>query len=167
MVRDSLVTGHLRKFAWIFIFAIAGCGASLSEPPAPTVDVTAPNHDVQALAQIIKLNPLPQQVSWVQYAQGQPSRAPGPTDYVLIAVLEYDEVPDFGSQLTQQTGSVTVNSGFMQTWFPMAVQEAFEDDPDTNILRLKVASYDATPYTSLNGYMFIVDNIVFISVFTT
>jgi hypothetical protein len=151
-----------RMLTVLMIFAAAGCMSS--DPPPPTVDITTPNHDVEALAQIITLDPLPQQVSWVYYGMGMPSSAPGPTDYALTAVLEYDSLPDSLQGLKRQTGDVTVNTEFIQDWFPTAVREAFVAEGDR--LRLTVPHYEPKSFSPLAGYMFIVDNTVFLYVFT-
>ena len=157
----------MRKLVLVLtLIVLAGCGTLLSETPVPTVDTSTPNHDVQPLQNIITLDAPPQQVSWIQYALGDPSRAPGPTDYALVAILEYDTLPDF-SQLVEQTGRVTVGANFVETWFPPAVQAVFVDDPNGDGLLVNATTYEPTPYTPMSGYMFVVENMVFISVHTT
>lgn len=152
--------------AW---FGLIGCQS------APPVLSDTARQDLQILAGYVDLTPFPtpQTVLWQQYARGMnTSNLPGPTDYYIVAILEFDQpVEPLLTELglaVDRTG-VYLAPDFMHEWFPSEIVDAFQADADGNLV-LQTTAYQAMPILKSPlsyGYVFAVGNYLYIYGMTT
>ena len=142
---------------WVLIglwLVLVGCGAA-AEPVADTVRT-----DVEGLTTLINLPAQPTTALWVSKPLGVAnSRAPGPTDLELHAVVTFDpaDLEIIRQQAVPLGGVVEWPEAYFKPWYPISVRESF--DQDGAIFRLTVPTYDAQSligqHTSWQGSFFI------------
>lgn len=126
---------------WVLIglwLVLVGCGKS-TQPAADTVRT-----DIEGLATLINLPAQPTKVVWVSKPLGVAnSRAPGPTDLELHAVVTFApaDLEAIRQQAVPQGGVVEWREAYFKPWYPASVRESFEQDGTT--FRLTVPTYDA------------------------
>ena len=160
---------------WIVLLAVlwsvAGCDI-LSPPAASVPSEPVVQTDSQALRRWFDVSALPptQQVQWIQQVLGMPSSVPGPTDYYILAVLEYDQpTAPFAEQLSLASHpDVVVSADFLRSWMPAAVVDSFAETADGN-RRFTGTAYAAgellmSPLAA--GYILLVENYMVIYGFT-
>lgn len=100
--------------------------------------------------------PAPQSVQWVQLpAVPNPGSAPGPNDYVVIALLEYDQpTASFAASLalTEQPG-LTLEPRFLE-WLPADPRSHFVESPAGFTLQ-EGQVYTAGPLLNSLGYGYV------------
>lgn len=130
--------------------------------------------DVAALNRLIQLPAEPQKAYWQTYDKSDRGSELGPTDWELVAVLEYDveTIQNLQTQLIEQThpAELFVNPDFVKSWFPPAISDQFvEDARYSQLLKLNSQRYMPTPFTKAplhTGYLFISDNLIFLFLHT-
>ncbi|MEI2688711.1 MAG: hypothetical protein V9H69_02975 [Anaerolineae bacterium] len=131
--------------------------------------------DVAGLSKIIALPEQPEQVWWQFAPIGSGGRlAVGPTDYELVAVLQYDldALQALQDRLEPQTSpaELFVAPDFVRDWFPDPLREAFVADPafpDTP--RLTATRYQPDLFVKgglLHGFVVVVDDYVLVYLYT-
>lgn len=111
------------------------------------------SRDIDELAKNINLPVRPSEAVWKKKALGNPeSRVPGPTDYLLVAVLKYD---DAGIEtLKAKIGQNETVKGIaeIQDWFPEDLKNLARDFDNEKLLsgeKYDAKSFARPPY--LNG----------------
>lgn len=131
--------------------------------------------DVDALSAWIRLPAAPRQARWIVREKGTHSGGIGPTDFELIAALEYDPatVNALQGQMEAQTNPVDlyVAQDFLQQWLPDDLQALFASDQlYPGLLRLTTQRYQPTLFTTgslQNGYVVIAGNHILVYLHTT
>lgn len=111
------------------------------------------NSDIDELAKNINLPVRPIEAVWTKKTLGNPeSRVPGPTDYLLVAVLKYDDagIETLKAKIVQ---SDTVKGvAEIQGWFPADLKNLARDFDNEKLLsgeKYDAKSFARPPY--LNG----------------
>lgn len=164
----------LMRILWIMVITalLTGCtldGVGGTPPPTMTVsgerEMLEPWFDLDTL-------PAPSGVQWTQRVQGTGGGlAPGPTDYVVVAVLTYDEPVEeaIASLGLEPRANITVGETLTEAWLPAALAEHIVATPE-GYLRFEGAAYDAGPVLGsplTAGYILVVDRYVVLVGFTT
>lgn len=109
--------------------------------------------DVDGLKNWLSLPGTPTTVQWQVREKGARTAGIGPTDFELIAVLEYSaaDMEQLQSQMARQTSpaDLYVANDFVAPWFPSDLEAAFATDslyPD--LLKLTAARYEPNLFTS-------------------
>ncbi len=108
--------------------------------------------DIDELAKNINLPVRPAEAVWKKKTLGNPeSTIPGPSDYLLVAVLKYDEAEI--EKIIEQTKEKPVK-GVVQTedWFPEDLKNLAQDFENEKLLsgeKYDTKSFARSPY--LNG----------------
>jgi hypothetical protein len=157
------------RYLWLLCLLVLGlsaCGTDAT--PTPTAEVV--QTDIPTLVAGMNLPADPIAVQWVENAMGTPSSAPGPTDYELVAVMEF--TPDVIEQFKAGPPNnqfFYVSETFLRDWFPESVREGFIYDESLEQFRLDAPSYPATPFekNAYQGRFFIVGNYVVLQMYKT
>ena len=130
--------------------------------------------DVDGLRKWMALPGAPTSVQWQVREKGVRTAGIGPTDFELIAVLEYNatDMEQLQSQMVRQTSpaDLYVANDFIQPWVPAEIESAFTTDslyPD--LLKLATARYEPDVFTSgslQNGYAVVVGSYVLVYLHT-
>lgn len=109
------------------------------------------NTSIPDLEQWFNLDQLdqPNSVMWRQITQGDTSsNLPGPTDYYVVAILEYSEdVEDLPSNLNLSTrADVYVDDSFLEDWMPNEILNSFNRSAEGYI------KFDGIPHSS-DGFL--------------
>lgn len=135
--------------------------ALFSPAPPPTATATPPVtiHTDPAELQFwfdLTALPAPQSVQWVQFpAVANPSSAPGPNDYVVIALLEYDQptAPFTAPLALAEQPGLTLESRFLD-WLPAKPRSHFVESPAGFTLQ-EGSAYTAGPLLNSLGYGYV------------
>ncbi|MCU0496493.1 MAG: hypothetical protein MUF87_03970 [Anaerolineae bacterium] len=131
--------------------------------------------DASILANYLDLTAFPtsKAVLWQQYTMGtNTSNVPGPTDYYIVAILEFDQSTEpllTSLGLAVERTGVYLAPSFIREWFPSEIINAFESDTDGNLV-LQTTAYQALPILKSPfsyGYIFAVGNYLYIYGMTT
>ena len=131
--------------------------------------------DVAQLAKFIELPMTPGAVRWQVAEQGVRTGAIGPTDFELVAVLEFDDasIAQLTNEMVEQSSpsAAYVAKSFVRPWFSEAIRGLFvTDDAYPDYLKLAGRRLDPAPFTKgslQDGYAVIVDNEVLLYLHTT
>ena len=108
--------------------------------------------DIDELAKNINLPVRPAEAVWQKKTLGNAeSRVPGPTDYLLVAVLKYDDA-DIEKVTGQSTEKTVKSVGEIQDWFPEDLKSLAQDFDNEKLLsgeKYDAKSFARAPY--LNG----------------
>lgn len=108
--------------------------------------------DIDELAENINLPVRPAEAVWQKKTLGNPeSRVPGPTDYLLVAVLKYDDA-DIEKVTGQSTEKAVKGVGEIQDWFPEDLKSRAQDFDNEKLLsgeKCDAKSFARAPF--LNG----------------
>ena len=132
------------------------------------------NTDISELGQLIQLPAQPQNVYWQTYEKGDGRSELGPTDWELVAILEYDPatVTELRTQMALQThpNELFINPDFVKSWFPQSVKNIFVADAAyDDYLKLDGDRYEPDMFVQsplLNGYVIVLDNLIFVYLYT-
>ena len=124
--------------------------------------------DINAMSTFINLSALPEptKASWVQRVQhDQRSEGlPAPTDYYVVAILEYDSPQSALSDQFSGRGDVYVEDQLLETWMPQSISSRFVRTQEGYLMfdgkAYKADSVLQSPLTY--GYILFIDNYVFI-----
>lgn len=155
----------------LLLMVLLACQRTL---PPENEDTMSPNTDITALDTYIQLPYLPQQAFWQTYEKGVRGSELGPTDWELVAVLEYDEatLKTIQAEMTTQTHPAEsfVHQDMVRDWFPEPIKSRFVQDPAyAETFKLTGVRYTPSMFAQSplsDGYVFIVDNLVFIYLHT-
>lgn len=155
-------------------FLIVACGSNTFSMHEATVQEaampTSLETDREKLATLIQLDIAPQSVQWQTFQKGSSKETDlGPTDWGLVAVLEYDAATLQSIQTQLAANSLDyemyVEPNFVQDWFPEAVRNSFVKDTSSDYLILNQPLYQPTLFAKSplnNGYAFVRDGFVFV-----
>jgi hypothetical protein len=159
----------MKALIWLLltIFFASGCGnlqEGAQEPIA--MNETTVQTDVETLSRWFNLSSFPEVVGvhWVQRQIGEGSeRLPGPTDYYVVAILEFDHLLAPEISLAPRN-DVYVEDDLLESWMPTAVADRFVRTPE-GYLKFDGTAYAAegilvSPLTS--GYVLVIENYLFI-----
>jgi hypothetical protein len=130
--------------------------------------------DLSKLERFIKLSEKPLNARWQTFQMtGKTTSELGPTDWNLVAILEYDpgtlqKLKDSMEVLTTPAETF-VEANFVKDWFPQAVRDSFVSDPATGYLKLSPTRYKPTLFAQAPlqfGYVFFADSALFIYLHT-
>lgn len=165
--------------AWIgaavLALTLTGCMTRpVTRPRIERQEMASYESDVTELAKFINMPELPAGASWKTFDMGEPSSiAIGPSDWGIIAILEYDDeaFSRLRARLAQSKieGDVYVETTFVEEWFPAPIVESYGDDEEENYLVLNQPRYSPEPFAKsplTQGYAFIRDRFVFVYLHT-
>jgi hypothetical protein len=173
---------HLMAVAVILCtLSISGCAWSggnvvdNSSKPEEGATMQVPATDIDGLLRLIQLTHQPQRVLWQTVALGSPeSTALGPTDWGLVAAIEYDKDVIATIQLeiqpTVMRQDLQISPDFVQSWFPKGITESFVPVSGSSNLTLNQPHYGISTFARpplQTGYTFIKDTWLFIYIQTT
>lgn len=150
---------------------LVGCVTSTQEAPPETAEETVLT-DIPTLTKGMDIAAQPVEAQWVESRLGNSTVDIGPSDFVLLAVMRFDEagLAAVQGQLTDPQEGITVDPAILRDWFPEEVRAAFTPDATGEFLTVKVPIYTATPFFTgsyQQGYAFIVGNTIFLRMQTT
>ena len=131
--------------ALLTLAALGGCGRET--PPSSQHSMTST--DLNALGQLIHLPVPPRAATFEKVTLGR-GGAFGPTDWELIAVLEYE--PETLKQLALQPvqqepeAALTFSADEMRPWFPAEVKAAFDAPEAHGASHCRGEGFDAAPF---------------------
>jgi hypothetical protein len=118
-----------------------------------------PSSDVSALSRFVTLPAMPQRVMWQTVPLGR-AGSPGPNDWALVALLEFDETTAHAilsrSRVTSADRSVTIPKELVLQWFPSPLKQQLKAAQDANGFTLNAVAYDASAFAKsplVNGYI--------------
>ncbi len=116
-----------------------------------TPGAETPQSDLAMLARLIQLNFQPISAQWLTEPMVSASgSALGPSDWQLIALLEFDEatLSRVKRTLTLQTAptDLHVRADFVRAWFPEALRARFQRDDSSGNLIWRGERYQPTPF---------------------
>ncbi|KXX67509.1 hypothetical protein [Flammeovirga sp. SJP92] len=141
----------------ILVFIISLICIACNEEKKETI-----NNDISTLSKIINLTVVPNSAIWeVNSKSNADGFTPGPTDYQLYCVLDYDstQIQKLMQSLENHddlSEAKFLNKKFIKKWYPISVQEQFYSDG--NYLKLKSNVYQGQPFYKgayLNGFFFV------------
>lgn len=137
----------LHWFCGILVFALATTSSCSAKSP-PTCD-----QDVNHLAKLIELPVLPAQVWFGKIARGLTSSAPGPTDWIFVAVMRFD--PQALQKLSvtpnlDERKPATILKTEVAPWFPKELMPALTSF-DEQHYKVKGRKFTATPFAAKPG----------------
>lgn len=152
----------------LLLLFMVGCTGAADAPVAEAPDMNAFEEDIEKLSTLITLPAPPVEAKWTQYNLGVAnSDVPGPTDYVVLAVLRYDvtTAAEIAAQLNAQPTSREwyVDANFVRPWFPDEVKNSFVLDELSNLQKLNQPAHEPTLFAKsplLQGYAFVVGEYV-------
>jgi hypothetical protein len=124
MFRATFYLGWARVLSTLFVCLLTLVVACSRNSAAA---VKEPSHDVAKLAKRVNLLESPQSVSYKVIPMGDGDGIFGPTDYTLIAVLQYDEASIARLKARSTRVNPEVRAVWLPDrpeWFPPAVQAA-------------------------------------------
>ncbi|WP_044202280.1 hypothetical protein [Flammeovirga sp. OC4] len=132
------------------------------------------NNDIPTLSKIINLPVVPNSAIWeVNSKSNADGFVPGPTDYQLYCILDYDstQIQKLMQVLKNRddlSKAKFLNKKFIKKWYPTSVEEQFYSDG--NYLKLKSKVYQGQPFYKgayHNGFFFVTyDHKVFVYLYT-
>jgi len=136
--RSSLLVGIA-----LFGFLVA-CTSQAEGPPYVR---TPASSDLQTFAKYVNLPEKPKAVTFETFYRAKPSRAPGPTDWSLMAVLTYDPaaLQRIKEQGHQQKDPVMLDANEIRPWFPQAVKDTLVSSGNQGS-RFASPAYQAKPF---------------------
>jgi hypothetical protein len=127
----------------LFSFLVAGT-AKVEGPPYVR---TPASSDMQAFEKYVNLPEKPKAVTFETFYRAKPSRAPGPMDWSLMAVLTYDPaaLERIKERARQQKDPVMLDSGEVRPWFPQTIKDALVSSSRQGS-RFAGTAYKAKPF---------------------
>lgn len=127
---------------------LAGCDRSQTSPTHLAQSAAMPSTDLAELGRLIHLPVPPRAVTFEKVTLGR-GGAFGPTDWELIAVLDYDldAIKQLGLRPPEQEPerALAFDGREMRPWFPPEVKAAFQPAEGGNGL-CRGAGFDAAPF---------------------
>lgn len=165
-------TVYLLSVLGILLF---GCTPNAAQPTEGNLTTIAtPQTDLSALARFVRLDSPPRSAQWFTEQMTPPSASPlGPTDWQLIALLEYDEatLQQLRATWTPQTTphELHVLPDFIRDWFPEVLRASFKvDSASGNFVwqgeRYLPSAFAKPPLTA--GFVLVVDRYVLLVLHT-
>jgi hypothetical protein len=157
----------------IGLVAIAGCQngrlSDATQIPKETHMQQPYEADLAKLGKFIRLDKDPLNARWQTFEKGNSDSGLGPTDWGLIATIEYDPetIQRFVSQMKtmQIHQDLHVDMQLVQDWFPEAIRSSFVNVPDSKNLMLNTSQYEPTLFMKpplQHGYCFTSGNWLFL-----
>ncbi|MCE7946528.1 MAG: hypothetical protein DYG88_03765 [Chloroflexi bacterium CFX4] len=161
-------------FYLLFVLGIllAGCASSAAQPTVEPLNT--PQTDLVALARFVRLDSPPRSAQWFTAQMTPPSESPlGPTDWQLIALLEYDAatLQQLRATLTPHTTprELHIRPDFIQDWFPEVLRANFQiESASGNLIwqgeRYLPSTFAKPPLTA--GFVLVIDRYVLLVLHT-
>jgi len=165
MVRGEMVRFLLQSAC---ILALVSCQSAKSNAPEYSTDL-------QKLERLVTLNPAPSDVFWQVIEKGSRKGQLGPSDWAIVAILQYDESTMKKLQATVREidplPDIFLEKDFIQVWFQEPVKNCFVQDSNSDYYIITVPAYPPELFAKsplLHGYFFIVprENLVFLYLHT-
>jgi len=155
--------------------ACAACASGAERGGDEVVTMTTHETDLTKLRRFINLPEAPRQVLWQTMTLGtQGGSAIGPSDWVLLAAIEYDEATlaqiEAELQAAPVGGEFQVAPDFIRDWFPEPIKAAFAPTAGSSSLILTAPRYSADRFARpplQAGYVVIRPPWIFIYLQTT